>query len=175
MRHHMKQLRISILLFYFLPQVVCAQKNAGDWLTTKFLQADTIVLVSHELVVGSSDVQVDSLGNIIPFPPLIVDDRPNAAIIIEKVIINGNHRKKLISILNRPFRGLSEAQSCMRTHHAIFLIKNGRTSYINLCFECGSYEKSEDLSGIQPFDQRRWKELRRFFRDLGLKSYLGDG
>ena len=137
-------------------------------------QADTVLLISHSLVEASSDVEVDSLHNIVPFPQLVVNHRPNASVIKKKVIIKGDNLRKLIGILRRPFGDSSEVQSCMLTHHAIFLIRNGRASYINLSFQCGSYETSEDLIGIQAFDKTRWNELEKFFKGLGFKSYLSN-
>jgi hypothetical protein len=168
----MKTIVISIIFFNFIPLIVCSQTNRGDWLKLKFKQADTVLLVSHELVEGSTDEQIDSSGNTIPYPKLIVKHRPNSTIIREKVIVKGKKLDKLVGILTRRFQDSVISQGCILTHHAIFLIKNGHASFINLSFECGSFETSKDLSHILPFDKRRWRELEQFFKALGFRYYL---
>jgi hypothetical protein len=148
------------------------QSTSKHWLFNKFKTADTILLVSHDLVKGSTDQYVDINNKTIPFPELTFDNKPNFKIIKEQVILNDKQKDTLLKILERPFKDSTIKQGCILTHHAIFIIKNGKTSFLNLSFECRSFETSKDLKRIENFDDRRWDELEAFFRQMGFTSYL---
>lgn len=57
-------------------------------------------------------------------------------------------------------------------HHAIFFIKNGTASYIDICFSCRGFDTSKDLRRLYAFDIRKWTELRNFFLRFGIKYEL---
>jgi hypothetical protein len=130
-----------------------------------------VLLVSHDDTQGVS--VVDSAGNKIPLPKLIVQGKPNYEIIRERQIIRGEQLERLVQILDRPFKSRTiEAGKCYMPHHSIFIFKNSKLSYIDLCFWCRGHETSEDLNKIYEFDNRKWEELERFFESLGFKYKL---
>jgi hypothetical protein len=59
-------------------------------------------------------------------------------------------------------------------HHAVFLIKNGNTSYVDICFGCHRFETSKDMQRLYAFDNRKWIELEEFFMKLGFRYQLAD-
>lgn len=129
--------------------------------------ADAVWLVSHEATAG--DVEVDKAGHELPYPALLVRGRPNEAIIKEKRLIKGAELAELIKILGRPFRDHSTVSSqCFTPHHALFIRKGSRTSYVDSCFGCHVYNSSRDLWPVlENFDARRWRELQAYFKCKG--------
>jgi len=166
----MKCLIPKIFIALITPLITFSQNEKGIWLTNKFKSADTILLVSHKPNAGFTDQFSDKNGKQIMLPKLIIAGKPNRKIITEQKVISGKEIDELIGILARPFKdSISSQGGCFTPHQAIFIIKNGKTSYIDICFHCGSYETSKDLSGIPPFDMRRWKELKGYFIRHGFK------
>ncbi|HUC80218.1 MAG TPA: hypothetical protein VMR70_04845 [Flavisolibacter sp.] len=78
-----------ILVFVVSTIVAHSQKQS---LTTKLNRADSVFLVSHKSVPGSSIVEVDSLGKEISFP-LFVDGRLNENSVQEKVLLDATEIK----------------------------------------------------------------------------------
>lgn len=165
----MKQL--SIIVFFTLTITATASAQQTNWLNAKMKSADTILLVSHEVTAGVG--LEDSLGNRVPLPKLVVKGHPNTAIIKEQQIITGAELDTLIKILERPFADRTiEMGQCFMPHHAIFLIKSGKTSYIDICFGCHGFDTSKDLQKLYAFDKRKWTELYDYFVRLGFKYEL---
>lgn len=163
----------SVIFFFILLFPLTAFTQKGDWLRVKMKNADSVVLVSHEVTAGV--VIVDSAGNHFPLPKLIIGGRPNYAIVKEKQIVNGGKLDTLIRILARPFLSRTiETAKCFMPHHAVFIIKNGRTSYIDICFGCLGFETSKDLRRLYAFDLRKWEELEDFFVKLGFTYRFPD-
>jgi hypothetical protein len=116
---------------------------------------------------------IDSVGNKIPLPELIINKKPNYKIIKERQIISGKQLDTLIHILDRPFKSRKvQGSECYMPHHTIFIFNNGDLSYIDLCFGCKGFESSEDLNKIYKFDNRKWEELENLFKRLGFKYKL---
>lgn len=157
------------IIFFLAISSTFGQSVSKHWLANKLKRADTILLVSHGLVEGSTDDYVDINGKTIPFPKLIINNKPNNSVIKNRVVLKGKKVDTLAKILERTFKDSITNQACILTHHTIFLIKGGKTSYINLSFECRSFETSKDMKFIEQFDDRRWSELESFFRQLGFK------
>ena len=158
-------------ILFLLSSSLCISQNAASWLNAKFKNADSILFVSHDDTQGVAII--DSAGNKIPLPELIINKNPNYKIIKERQIISGQQLDTLIHILDRPFRSKTvEGSECYMPHHTIYIFKNGELSYIDLCFWCRGFETSEDLNKIYKFDNRKWKELENFFKRLGFKYKL---
>jgi|SRR5580658_5450588 hypothetical protein len=114
-----------------MPSFCISQENES-WLSLKFKNADSVLLVSHDDTQGVAIV--DDAGNRIPLPELIIDGKPNYEIIKERQIIMDGQLDTLIKILNRPLKtGKIEIGKCFMPHHTIFLFKNGKLSYIDVC------------------------------------------
>ncbi|GAA4504729.1 hypothetical protein GCM10023172_31470 [Hymenobacter ginsengisoli] len=143
----------------------------ADWLIAKINAADTVILASHKGTAG--DVEVDAHDNELPFPKLIIAGKPNYKILIEHQTITGAQRTVLGQILARPFQDAASVTAhCFSPHHAVFIIKNGRTSYLDICFDCHGYTSSKDLARLGDFDTRKWIELKQYFKKLGFRYEL---
>jgi len=168
----LKQLLTILISTLTIPSSAHSQ-DKGDWLVEKLRTADTVILVSHAITAGVKIVDT-STGKDIPLPELIISDKPNYSIVKERQIMTGTQLDTLIKILSRPFEDREiEVAKCFMPHHAIFIIKNGVTSYFDICFECHQFDTSEDLKGIYAFDNRKWAALRNLFLELGFKYELG--
>jgi hypothetical protein len=154
-----------------LPLTAFAQKDT--WLQAKLKNADTVMLVSHEVTAGIAIV--DSTGKHIPLPKLIVSGKPNYCIVKEQQVLSGAQLDTFIKIFARPFKSRTiEMAKCFIPHHAVFIIKNGKTSYVDICFGCQGFEVSKDMQQLYAFDNRKWRELEDFFVKLGFKYQLTD-
>ncbi|MDE3144324.1 MAG: hypothetical protein KGL19_09235 [Bacteroidota bacterium] len=169
MHYFIRRIIFTIVLIILIQILAVAQVKRGDWLIKKFKNADTILLVSHALVEGSTDSQVDISGKIVPYPKLLINKRPNKEIIKEQIMLRGEIVDSLLKILIRPYFDSVIQQGCMLAHHAIFIIKNDKVSFINIAFNCGSYETSKDLEKMEPFDKQKWADLESLFKQLGFK------
>lgn len=169
-RQTMKYIFLTITLLTTLRLNLFSQ-NAESWLFNKINSADTILLVSHEETAGIATI--DKTGKYIPLPKLVIKGNPNYNIIKEKLILNNTQIKNLSKILIRPFKdSVVEAGRCFIPHHAIFLIKNKKLSYIDICFGCRVFETSRDLKRLYKFEEQKWAELENFFINLGFKYNL---
>jgi len=160
---------LFLILFLLAPFFCISQKNES-WLRLKFKNADSVLLVSHDYTEGIAIV--DDAGNRIPLPKLIINGKPNYKIIKERQIVSGKQLDELIQIINRPIKNGSWVAKCYMPHHSIFLFKNGKLSYIDVCFSCRKFETSRDLNKIYQFDDRKWEELEKLFARLGFKYEL---
>jgi len=164
---------VVIIIFSLLAISLSSRSQENDnWLVKKIKGADSVLLTSHTATAGVRIID-DSTGQDLPLPKLTTAGRPNYNIIKEQRLITGLQLDTLIKILDRPFEDRTvEMGKCYIPHHAIFLIKNGKTSYIDICFGCRGYDTSNDLSKLYAFDRRKWIELEDFFRRLGIDYEL---
>ena len=160
-----------ILFCLLLSLSFSAFSQEKNWLRTKMKNADTVLLVSHEATAGVTIM--DSAGNSTPPPTLLAAGQPNYKIIKEQQIITGAQIDSLVKILDRPFQDqIVETGKCFIPHHALFILKKGKVSYIEICFACKWYETSRDMNMIYAFDRRKWMELENYLRQLGLTYEL---
>jgi hypothetical protein len=146
-------------------------QNMHGWISQKFKNADTILLVSHDDTQGYAFV--DSAGNRLPNPKLFLGNKPNYTIIKERRIISGRDLDSLIQILAGHFiDSIVTGSGCYMPHHTIFIFRDGELSYIDLCFWCRSFTTSKDLDEMHAFDKRTWDELENYFRKFGFKYKL---
>src|SRR5438477_7673549 len=91
---------IFFCLFYWAYPIYSQGHN--HLLKAKLIQADSVIIVSHEATAGIMIID-DSTGKAIPLPELIIHGRPNEKIITERKRITGKDLGRLIKILDRPF------------------------------------------------------------------------
>jgi hypothetical protein len=167
----MRLLTIISIFILALPLTSFAQKDT--WLRAKLKNADTVLLVSHEVTAGIAIV--DSTGKHIPLPKLLIGGKPNYSMIKEQQVLSGAQLDTFIKIFARPFQSRTiEMAKCFMPHHAVFIIKNGKTSYVDICFSCQRFDTSKDMQQLYAFDNRKWTELYDFFVKLGFKYELTD-
>jgi hypothetical protein len=167
----MRHLTFIFIFLAFCPLYAISQ-GYNHFIKSKLLQADSVIIVSHQITAGVKIIN-DSTAEEIPLPELIIHGKPNETIIKERQVINGKYLDTLINILDRPFLDKTITTSkCFMPHHAIFIHKNGKTSFFEICFSCNGFETSTDLNSVYAFDTRKWTELFNFFKNRGLKYEL---
>lgn len=167
----MKLITLILLAGCFTTTSHAQKKVAPHWFSQKLKSADSVLMVSHHKTKGH--MAVDSNGNLIPFQELMLGNQPNYAVILERKLIKGSAVDSLIRILTRPAaRGNYVLKGCFSPHHALFIFKGNKTSYLNLCFDCKREESSDDLFKLPIFDPRRWEELKAFYVKQGFKYQL---
>ena len=154
------------LLFISLLTSLRLNAQAYEWLKPKLANADTIVLASHE----DFRAMVDKAGNPVLVPKWVVGGHPNYKALLKHKRLLSAQRIELSRILLRPFRDNKiVTMQCCEPHHIIFLVRNGHTSYLDICFGCRCLDSSKDLEKLYAFDDRKWNELEKLFNKLGLK------
>ncbi len=160
-----------ITIFILFNSLVTSAQTGEELVKNKIQQADSILLVSHEDTQGIT--LVDDSGKEISLPNLIIGHKPNYKIFKERLLINNQEKDTLIKILQRPFNDSEvEVGKCFMPHHTIFIFKNGKTSYIDICFTCLGFETSDDLKRLYAFDRQKWTELEEYFVKLDFKYKL---
>ncbi len=169
----MRRLLSAIFISSLAPLLASAQIAKDNWLIEKVKSADTILLISHKLIAGSTDEAIDITGNTVTLPNLIVNNKLNRAILKEEKVIDKAAIDSLIKILKRQSKNSNALQGgCFVPRQSIILIKGLQTSYIDICFHCSSYEASKDLQNIPAFDKQKWTDLEKYFRERGLTYEL---
>ena len=147
------------------------KKKPTHWFSQKLKSADSVLMISHYKTKGN--MMVDTNGQIIPFQELILNNKPNYAVVLERKLITAKAIDSLVRILTRPApRRIYALSGCFSPHHAIFIFKGNQTSYLNLCFDCKREESSKDLFKLPVFDPKRWEDLRAFYIKQGFKYQL---
>jgi hypothetical protein len=142
-----------------------ARAQTYEWLKPKLATADTIVLASHE----DFNAMDNGTDNPVPVPAWVVNGHPNYKALLKYKALTPTQRIELSRILLRPFADKQiVTMHCCQPHNLVFLVRNGRTSYLDICFGCRCIHSSKDLAGLYALDDRKWAELRRFFTRLGL-------
>jgi hypothetical protein len=141
--------------------------------TRLFAEADSVLLVSHELTAGVTIVDEQTGQESLP-EPIVVENRLNRKIVRESALLKGENIAQLGALLDRPFadRQITVAR-CFLPHHAIIVVNKGKASYLDICFDCRRVESSPDIQiDDGDFDTRKWKELLAFFQRQGLQYEL---
>ncbi len=154
--------------FFVLCIIFCCLscKAQSETIKTKLEKADSIVIVSHiaipELI--KKDEKPEERH-------LVLNNKLNEKLILNRLPIKGTDKKTLISILSQPFQDtLIEEGKCFIPRNAILIYKNHKISYIEICFTCKEIEISTDIiMENKDFDNLTWKKLEEFFIKLSLK------
>jgi hypothetical protein len=131
------------------------------------LDTDTVLIVGHVGRMYKDPGQNDTLP---PVPNILFNGHPNFSIIKKQKTITGPELDTLISILTRPIIDTTPLTKCFfDPHHTIFLIKKGKTSFIDVCFKCQQSESSTDVNSLISFDDTKWSDLEKFFTQKGVR------
>ncbi len=160
----------KILIIYFvLNSLLSFSQNANESLIEFIKNSEKIILTSHEdfeLFInkpGKSDSKIR---------PLLKNGKPNKKIITEQVQLDSKGKKELIEIISRQKNdSIWDGAYCFWPHHTIFLYKEKKWSYIDLCFGCDHYSYSKDLKiNKEEFliTYEDWRKLETFFRKQNL-------
>ena len=135
------------------------------------LNADSVLIVSHEdtaSIIESSDgtVSMDSL---------LLNGKLNTSIIKEQAVLDKKKLTRLSRLLTAKMtRFLEQSAGCFMPHHSIVLIKKGKYSYIEICFQCHRLRTSPDIDFFEnDLNDRKRNKLKQFFLDNHFKYELG--
>ena len=170
-------MRLSVLTIFILVlsfSAASGQKSLAN-LRLKLLNADSIVLVSHELTAGIAIIDTVTKKDI-PLPKLVNGSKRNEKIIRETVALNDFEKTELIKIITRPFEdSIITRAGCFLPHHAILVYSGKKISFIDVCFGCRGIETSKDIKVTSDdFDDRKWEELFSLFKGLKFKYELDE-
>lgn len=164
---------IFLASIFLLAQFNLVGQVKSNTVKEAVLNADTVLLVSHNLT--EQKIVEDKVGGgIRKSPPIVSKGRPNKKIIHETVVLNKTLKERLITILTQPNHDPERNQiKCFLPHHSILFIKNGKTSYIEICFACEQLLASNGIgtSDIN-YPKIMWTQLEAFFSSLGIKYQI---
>ena len=101
---------------------------------------------------------------------LLVAGRPNSELIKEQKIITGAALDTLIGNTKAFSNGVVNMALCYFPQQAIFLLKNGQGSYIDLCFHCLNFGVAGDVRFLEGTTFSNWAApLKQFFISQGFK------
>ena len=163
--------RFLLTILFTINSILTAisQKSRSGLLISKFKNADSVFVVSHDLVSGSTDEAIDQNGKSVSLPGLIVNGRLNAQVTKQKVLLTSKQIDTLLSILTVRSKDLVSSQgACFIPHHAIIIVTKDKTSFIDLCFQCLSFRTSDDISRDVVLLKTKWVKLEKYFINRGL-------
>ena len=169
------KLHYSIVLasIFALAQLQLIAQITTTTVREAILTADTVLLVSHNLT--EQRIVDDKIGGQVrKSPPVVLRGRPNKKIIHETALLNSVLKNQLIAILTQPNNeGERNSMRCFLPHHSILLIKNGKTSFIEICFACKNLlaSKGVGISDIN-YPTVMWTQLESFFSSQGIKFQI---
>jgi hypothetical protein len=164
MRHSI--LILSLLLTTYF---IAAGQNISS-LKSLIQCADTVLLVSHKQTNGVIIVKEEAGEKSEP-DKVVMHDRPNFDIIIKSQKLPDTLKQKLIEILTQPNSDTTiETCNCFIPFHSILLIKNGKTSFVDICFECNTFIIQLRNKQTAPIylDKKTMSRLSKFFEDNGI-------
>ena len=148
----------------FLSISLFAQKN-GDTLAMRFQKADSLQIISHENLT-IIDTSLGAINRLI-----VINNIPNEKIIKERITLSETSKKNLIDLFqyHKNINGQKDIK-CFEPHHSVLIFKNGKCSYIDICFQCENYSISKDLTVTRNFlnTAEDWKKLEDFFRNKNI-------
>jgi hypothetical protein len=143
--------------------------NKNYFLRQVLLNADTVMLTSH-IGLEANKLLGKNIGEPWVLPPLLVKDKINREIIVESKIIQNEALDSIINILTKTQTQYSGPYKCgFDPHHTIFIIYQGKISYIDLCFSCFYFSASTDLEKLGEIGDAEWMELKKYFRIQGFR------
>ena len=144
-------------------------QTANDSLINHIKIAEKILITSHEQLnlttqkAGRTKTEVRTL---------LKNGKPNKKIIKEQIQLNLQLKEELIGIIsNQKTDSIWNGAYCFWPHHTIFIYKQKKWSYIDLCFGCDRYSYSKDLQINKAaflVTYEDWRKLETFFRSQKL-------
>lgn len=157
------------ILLLFLNPLINFSQNANKSLIEFIKKSEKIILTSHEdfeltfRKPGESKTKIRAL---------LKNGKPNKKIIKERIKLDLKSKEELIQIISEQKKdSIWDGAFCFLPHHTIFIYKEKKWSYIDLCFGCDHYSYSKDLE-INEDDflvtYEDWRKLETFFRKQNL-------
>jgi hypothetical protein len=151
----MKFLLTSFLLFS-LPGF--AQDSLSN-VRSILIEADSVIITKHEtLVVPGKPGRASTTKEI------IINGKPNYAIILQSHKLDDKSIDSLAFILTKNPDGDAVTMNCFYPHHTVYIFKKGILSYLDICFGCHRFSRSNDIkTGDHKLTNETWVELESFF------------
>ena len=146
---------------------------ANDSLTNYIKVAEKILITSHE----DFNLTIEKPGKSKTINrTLLKNGKPNKKIIKEQIQLNLKLKEELIEIiLTQKNDSVWDDAYCFWPHHTIFIYKEKKWSYIDLCFGCDNYSYSEDIKINKDeflVTYEDWRKMEAFFRKQNLNYEL---
>src|SRR6476660_4806682 len=147
-------MRFSFIFCFLCTTFFALAQRQTSKLERIFFEADTVYLVRHVVTGGVPMVDRETEKKM-PFPPLLVQGRPNYSIWKESKVLQDTALKRLSKILSRSSTVIETCSCIPAPEHTIFIIKGHKTSYITIAFFGLDIETSKGIS-LGYFDERKW-------------------
>jgi hypothetical protein len=159
--------KILLLLFLTNMHFVNAQKRQD--LSTVLFESDSIQITSHKNLFIAS--QIPGKDNSY-YKKVVENGFPNQDIIIEKITLDKKSSQKLVHLLtNQTGADSYDDLQCFIPHHSIFIFKNGKCLYLDICFGCKHFSASKEINIPEEFllAIEDWEKLKSFFGEQNIK------
>jgi hypothetical protein len=181
--------QLSWIVFLFFIQLNCFSQTTNDSLVSYINSAEKILLTSHQDLMQET-IRKAKKGERayyykrfkkwgIPdmlYYEIISKLKPNKKIIEEKLILDSISKQKLIELISTQNpKEYYDSAYCFEPHHTIFILKDKKWEYIDICFGCRHYQISYGIKINQKLflsSNEDWKKLESFFRSLNLTYKL---
>jgi hypothetical protein len=184
MRHSMNYHRILFLLLLFQSRNAFGQNGLKDAART-IMAADSVVLITHITVNeyhDKTDVELPgmmdtTLSKKVTFLSLLQGNSINPAVVVQRQPLTKTEVGLFAAIVRKPVKHyrIGFVPLCFEPHHAVLVYRNGRMSYVDLCFHCRELATSTDFNlDNMDFKDGKWKQLQKFFTDRGLTYEMPD-
>jgi hypothetical protein len=132
--------------------------------------ADTIFLVSHEQTDGIIIVN-EKTGKKSEPKKVVFNGRPNRKVITQSVILPDTARQTLLKIMTKQSTDKTvESCNSFVPFHSLLLIKDGKTSLIDISFGCNTFVMVTKKLSTTPiyFGKDNMRQLELFFKNNGI-------
>ena len=90
---------------------------------------------------------------------------------MESIKVDTNKNKFIEILTKSPKNENSNKISCDLPQHSIIIYKNGKQSFIDICFMCKKIHVSQDIDfSEKDFDDEKWNQLKVFFQNAGINE-----
>jgi hypothetical protein len=163
-------MKAVFILSIFLAGITGITHGQGrkTW-TNVLLSADSVFLISHVITLEGPKQPPPKMDDSVPTvftPHLLINGSLNNSVVVKKHILMQQERRQLAGILNSRFDKISIIKDCYEPHHSVIIVKNGKTSYMDICFQCLGYRFTADLEDI--VTRFEWTRLRKYFLEKKL-------
>ncbi len=181
----MRRIFLSLPILLLALSLQAQTTNAINKIKQKILEADSVVLISHNLTrefapkikrdyeKGSKKINHKKWNSLYPLAPsFLIDGKINRKIFVETISLTNNKKNSLINILvKRTISREIKMMQCDMPRHSIIIYKNNKQSYFDICFSCKRIHTSNDIAfSVIDIDDEKWEDLQKFFMANGIKK-----
>jgi hypothetical protein len=134
--------------------------------------ADTILLVGHKQTDGFI-IKDDETGKISQPLKVVEHGRPNSDVITNLIVLPDSVKNRLLQLIIRKNTDkIIETCNCFIPLYSALFIKNGCTSYIDICFGCNTFIISVGKKRSFPIylGKENMRDLKLFFNEMGIPT-----